>query len=166
MYDGGGLFRRGSIYYVMLNFDCCFCQWGSDALVFVAPSPLGPWSPQSAAALAAISAGAAESGLAAGAGTLNATRAIDVGVEVGDAAWSSSRGAAVPPANWSNEVNFCADGQQPPPHVPDMTINPCSQDKVAGVNFTIPAQQFGVAVLANSSGGDAAILYAAQLFSQ
>ena len=76
---GGGMFRRGDIYYVMLSFDCCcewshttdnkviiaehviyvlscatVCQWGSDALVFVAPSPLGPWAPQTDSNLAAI----------------------------------------------------------------------------------------------------------------
>ncbi len=69
-----------------------------------------------------------------------------------------------PPANWSNEVNFCADGRQPPSHVPDMTVNPCSQDNVAGVNFTIPAQQFAVATLANASGGSPALLYFGERF--
>ena len=84
------MFRRGSLVYVMLGFDCCFCQWGGDSLVFRAPSPLGPWTPQQAGA-------------------------------------HERSGADVPPANWSNEVNYCGDGTQPPTHVADMTINPCSQ---------------------------------------
>lgn len=58
-YDGGGMFRRSNVYYVMLSFDCCFCTWGSDALVFVAGSPLGPWAPQSPPALRAIHEAAA-----------------------------------------------------------------------------------------------------------
>jgi len=45
-YDGGGMFKYRNLYFVMLSSDCCFCQWGSDALVFVAPTPLGPWTPQ------------------------------------------------------------------------------------------------------------------------
>ena len=49
-YDGGGMWRFGAKVYVQLSFDCCFCDWGSDALVFSAPSPLGPWAPQGAAA--------------------------------------------------------------------------------------------------------------------
>ena len=107
-YDGGGMFWRGATYYAMLSFDCCFCQWGSDALVFTAPAALGPWTPQRAAALDA---------------------------------------APVPPANWTNEVNPCADGRKPPATVPDFHINPCSQADVQGTNFTVPAQQFGVATL-------------------
>jgi hypothetical protein len=52
-YDGGGMWRSGSRVYAMLSFDCCFCDWGSDALVFSAPSPLGPWAPQPSAPAAA-----------------------------------------------------------------------------------------------------------------
>ncbi|CAF1631585.1 unnamed protein product, partial [Rotaria magnacalcarata] len=30
-YGVGGMFKRKGIYYTMLSYDCCFCQWGSDA---------------------------------------------------------------------------------------------------------------------------------------
>ena len=60
---------------------------------------------------------------------------------------------------------MCADGRQPPSHVENMYINPCSQDDVNGVNFTIPAQQFHVLTLRNASkDGDPAILYYGQRF--
>jgi hypothetical protein len=45
------------------------------------------------------------------------------------------------------ETNYCADGHEPPQHVADMTVNPCSPTNPYGMNFTIPAQQFNVAVL-------------------
>lgn len=72
--------------------------------------------------------------------------------------------APVPPASWPNEVNLCADGRQPPENVANMNINPCSQDDVNGVNFTIPAQQFNVITLRNESGGVPAILYYGERF--
>jgi len=31
-----------------------------------------------------------------------------------------------PPANWTNEVDFCSDGLEPPAHVDSMNINPCT----------------------------------------
>ena len=243
-YDGGGMFRRGSVYTVMLSFDCCFCVWGSDALVFVAGSPLGPWAPQSPAALRAIHEGAAAalattapaggacSLTGAWAGKLagqpltdpvihvahdpvtNAVRvtgAVTAGAQffpangslvfphfpgygpvlVGVAGafngsadgcaqltwqppytprgsywckWPACAPPPVPPGNWSNEVNPCADGRNPPATVASMFINPCSQNDVNGTRFTIPAQQFGVAVLANSSGGAPAIWYFGERF--
>lgn len=242
-YDGGGMFVRGGTYYVMLSFDCCFCSWGSDALVFTAPSPLGPWAPQAAPAPRALAGAAASllslslppSGAAAAAamaatqeppravggapcnftgpwsGVLGgqpvgppnlelaedgaairvsgavATDAIfhaenaslvfpdfpGYGLLVGRVSAFAGSGdacsridwvdyspansfwcrhpdctvAPVPPANWTNEVNACADGRNPPEGVADMHINPCSQNNAYGLNFTIPAQQFGVAVL-------------------
>jgi hypothetical protein len=248
-YDGGGMFRRGSVYYIMLSFDCCFCTWGSDALVFVAGSPLGPWAPQSPPALRAIHVTAAAAlspppqhprdsacnltGAWAGklAGqpitdpvihlahdlTTNAvavTGAVTTSAQyfpgnsslvfphfpgygpvlVGVAgAYNGSSGSGVPcsqvswqppytpqgsfwckwpqcapppipPANWSNEVNPCANGLNPPSHVADMYTNPCSSTGVFGTNFTVPAQQFGVAVLRNDSGGDPAIWYFGERF--
>ena len=274
-YDGGGMMRRGAVYYVFLSFDCCFCSWGSDALVFVAPGPLGPWAPQSKAAVERITRAAAVT--AARASSLRepntqAASALEIGSDLaprsraaittttaaagcdlsGD--WSGSLNNApisapslflshdtatnivhvtggvdtigtyfaannslvfnafpgvapvsligrvgpfngssdacsnlswlppytppnsywcrypacsvpvAPPANWSNEVNFCADGTQPPVSLPDMTINPCSQGDVRGTAFTIPAQQFGVSTLANSSGGESAFLYFGERF--
>lgn len=247
-YDGGGMFQRGSVYYVMLSFDCCFCTWGSDALVFVAGSPLGPWAPQSPPALRAIhlAAAAAATPPAAAAlaaapqcnltgawagklagqpmtdpvihvvhnpvtNTVGVTGAVTTsaqfypangslvfpnfpgfGVLVGVAgAYNSSAGdfcsqltwqppytpqgsfwckwpicapPPIPPANWTNEVNPCADGKNPPLHVASMFINPCSQANVFGTNFTIPAQQFGVAVLRNDSGTESAYWYFGERF--
>jgi hypothetical protein len=247
-YDGGGMFRRGHIYYVMLSFDCCFCSWGSDALVFVAASPLGPWAPQSPSALRAIHEAAAAPLLplpgstssdtgsscnltGAWAGKLAghpmtdptihiihdiATNAVRVtgavttdaqffpansslvfpdfpgfGTLVGIATpyngstvecteltwappyvpngsfwckWPVCAPPPIPPANWTNEVNPCGDGKNPPLSVANMFINPCSPTNVYGVNFTIPAQQFGVAVLHNSSGGADAIWYFGERF--
>ena len=248
-YDGGGMFRRGDVYYVMLSFDCCFCQWGSDALVFVAPSPLGPWSPQSPQALASIHAAAAlrrnrvasAAGLACNltgswSGSLGGapiqqpnlflTHDLETGVVSvtggvtttatyfpGNASivFNSFPGVApvsligvvgpynnsasdpcsqlswqapyqppgsywcryptchvplAPPANWTNEVNYCADGTQPPVSVASMYINPCSQLDVNGVNFTIPAQQFSVSTLPNVTTveGDPAFLYFGERF--
>ena len=43
--EGGGMFERDGLYYVMLGSDCCFCQWGGSARVFVAKDPLGDWTP-------------------------------------------------------------------------------------------------------------------------
>lgn len=241
-YDGGGMFRRGSVYYVMLSFDCCFCTWGSDALVFVAGSPLGPWAPQSPPALRAIHLAAAAAITpppstdanadtylggqcnltGAWAGKLTgqpltdpvihlvhdpATNAVAITGAVvttaqyfpsnsslvfphfpnygpvlvglagnynGSAApcsqltweppyspqgsfwckWPICAPPPIPPANWTNEVNPCGNGLNPPLTVPDMHVNPCSPTDVYGTNFTIPAQQFGVAVLRNDSGGE------------
>lgn len=248
-YDGGGMLKRGVVYYVMLSFDCCFCVWGSDALVFVAGSPLGPWAPQSSTALrtihqAAAAAAAVTSAHArvagqdscsltgAWAGKLAgqpitepvihlvhdlATNAVSVTgavtttaqffpansslvfthfpnygpVLVGTAGpyngstidcsqitwdppysppgsfwckWPECAPSPLPPANWTNEVNPCGDGKNPPAHVADMNINPCSQSDVYGTNFTIPAQQFGIAVLRNDSGGDDAVWYFGERF--
>ena len=71
-----------------------------------------------------------------------------------------------PPANWANEVNFCAGGFEPPAHVDNMFINPCSQNDVSGTNFSVPAQQFSVSTLSNHSGGEGppAILYFGERF--
>lgn len=43
-YDGGGIFKRKGIYYTLLSYDCCFCQWGSDARIFSSHSMLGDWA--------------------------------------------------------------------------------------------------------------------------
>ena len=247
-YDGGGMFKRGATYYVMLSFDCCFCSWGSDALVFTAPAPLGPWTPQTpraAAAVAQVPASlpaprAAASGVCNFSGAWSGVLAghpigppelqlafspVDGAVRVSGAAsaaghyvganasivfpsfpgyaagmlvglvsafggsanpcsridwldftpagsyWCRHQDcgvAPVPPANWTNEVNPCADGRNPPEGVADMHINPCSQDAVYGTNFTIPAQQFNVAVLTGVStspnGNDTALLFFGEHF--
>jgi len=253
-YDGGGMWRSGSRVYAMLSFDCCFCDWGSDALVFSAPSPLGPWAPQPSAPAAAalppatlrqllplppplVAAAAAPGGagaacdlsgdwsgslggapitpadlhLAQAGAAVTVTGAVRtaakyfaanaslvfaafpgmdaplvgaVGAFPGSAdacsmlSWlppytpagsfwcryPACAPAVVPPANYSNEVNLCADGRQPPATVADMTINPCSQLNVSGTRFTIPAQQFNVLTLRNDSGGPPAVLYYGERF--
>lgn len=43
--EGGGMFKRGSLYYYMTGTDCCFCTWGGDARFWTSYDPLGPWSP-------------------------------------------------------------------------------------------------------------------------
>ena len=46
---GGGIFynEKYNKYYVMIGSDCCFCQWGGDAIVFIAnDSPLNKWDLQ------------------------------------------------------------------------------------------------------------------------
>ena len=45
-YEGGGSFYRkeNNKYYTMLGSDCCFCEWGADAKVFIADeSPMNEW---------------------------------------------------------------------------------------------------------------------------
>jgi hypothetical protein len=44
--EGGGIFRRGDLYYFMAGSGCCYCAGGGGAMVFVAPHPLGPWQYQ------------------------------------------------------------------------------------------------------------------------
>ncbi|UJR16508.1 hypothetical protein I4U23_003410 [Adineta vaga] len=43
-YNGGGMFKRKEFYYTMLSFDCCFCQWGSDARIYRSNKILGNWT--------------------------------------------------------------------------------------------------------------------------
>ena len=72
--EGGGIFKKGSLYYYMTGAcgdfciarretlrclrhppppflwvsagtDCCFCTWGGDARFWTAYDPLGPWHP-------------------------------------------------------------------------------------------------------------------------
>jgi hypothetical protein len=38
------LFRRGETYYALFDSTCCFCPQGSGAKVFIADSPLGPYT--------------------------------------------------------------------------------------------------------------------------
>jgi hypothetical protein len=45
-FEGGGMFYRSGIYYIMAGTDCCYCQWGASAIYFTSPSPLGPWTEQ------------------------------------------------------------------------------------------------------------------------
>ncbi|CAF1593920.1 unnamed protein product, partial [Adineta steineri] len=41
---------------------------------------------------------------------------------------------------------YCADGKVSPGHLDGMNINPCSFNDPYGTNFTVPAQQFNVAI--------------------
>ena len=43
--EGGGMFKRGDLYYYMTGTDCCFCTWGGDARFWTAYDALGPWHP-------------------------------------------------------------------------------------------------------------------------
>ena len=226
--DGGGMMKRDGTYFVMLSFDCCFCSWGSDALVFTAPTPLGPWQPQAAQprpqaaqpiralpqapAAAACNFTGAWSGVLAGspikrpnlflAESDGSAIAVSGAVSVSGSYFAENSSVAfynfpgyaphtlvgsvsafngtgdscsqiswldfdppgsfwckspacgpheIPPANWTNEMNTCADGTNPPRSVPNMYMNPCSQDDVYGTNFTIPAQMFSLATLRNVS---------------
>lgn len=233
-YDGGGILKRKNKYYVMLSFDCCFCQWGSDALVFVSDHPLGPWVPQTSTAASKrsssdtwISPSIASSpsspscnltgswsgvfpgdniapptlamyhygnntvqltGASSSIGTYNPSNNSVIfpifpgysnGTLVGQVSayndtlqdkcsnilWLNYNPngtywckypvctpPVVPPANWTNEVNLCSTGLNPPESVQSMYINPCSQYNVNGPNFTIPSQQFNIATFTNSTG--------------
>ena len=46
--EGWGMFKRGSVFYYLTGHGDCVGAMGSDALVFTAPHPLGPWSADAA----------------------------------------------------------------------------------------------------------------------
>eukprot|EP00047_Mylnosiga_fluctuans_P011891 m.23481 g.23481 ORF g.23481 m.23481 type:complete len:528 (-) comp3908_c0_seq1:135-1718(-) len=239
-YDGGGVVKHAGRYFVMLSFDCCFCQWGSDALVFVATSPIGTWLPQPRVArprspfpsIGTVLGASTGRGLSLGgdprsalcnlngswsgvlggqtlpdvpnvvllqaAGSPDVTIFVDGQATVFAVGTVYANGSIVIPqfpghgllegllgpaegapdpcariswvdysppgsywcrypqcraeANWTNEVNYCADGAMPPASVPNMFFNPCSLDNIGGTNFTIPAQQFNIATLYTPTG--------------
>ena len=41
--EGWGMFKRESVYYYLTGHGDCVGAMGSDALVFTAPHPLGPY---------------------------------------------------------------------------------------------------------------------------
>jgi len=43
-YEGGGVFKVDKTFYTMLGTDCCYCQWGADALLLATNNPLGNWT--------------------------------------------------------------------------------------------------------------------------
>jgi len=45
--EGGFLFKRRSMYYVVYGSCCCACRQGSGAVVYSASNISGPWTPQS-----------------------------------------------------------------------------------------------------------------------
>lgn len=44
--EGGVLFKRSGVYYIMAGSCCCFCRGGSGAVVYSAASLSGPWTRQ------------------------------------------------------------------------------------------------------------------------
>jgi len=44
--EGEVLFKRGGIFYLLMGQCCCFCQSGTNLLVFTASHPLGPYTQQ------------------------------------------------------------------------------------------------------------------------
>ena len=40
------MFRRGSLYYLLMGSGCCDCKGGGTTWVYIAPAPLGPWKLQ------------------------------------------------------------------------------------------------------------------------
>lgn len=44
--EGILMFKRDELYYVMIGPCCCFCAEGSDVLVYISSSPLGPYEQQ------------------------------------------------------------------------------------------------------------------------
>jgi hypothetical protein len=42
--EAPAMFRRGGLYYALFDSNCCFCERGSGARVYVATSPLGPYT--------------------------------------------------------------------------------------------------------------------------
>eukprot|EP00755_Sulcionema_specki_P038027 Sspe_Gene.110109::Locus_90443_Transcript_1_1_Confidence_1.000_Length_1157::g.110109::m.110109 len=46
-YEGGGIFERDGVWYVMFGKGCCFCSRGGSSRVYVARGPLGPYTFQS-----------------------------------------------------------------------------------------------------------------------
>jgi hypothetical protein len=41
--EAPAMFKRNGMYYAVFGKTCCFCPEGSDARVFIADKPLGPW---------------------------------------------------------------------------------------------------------------------------
>lgn len=42
--EGPSMFKRGSIYYLLVGVGCCACLGGSNIVYYTAPSPLGPFT--------------------------------------------------------------------------------------------------------------------------
>ena len=45
--EATSMFKRNALYYVLFDTACCFCAGGSGARVYVASSPLGPYTQRS-----------------------------------------------------------------------------------------------------------------------
>ncbi|MGB3465963.1 MAG: family 43 glycosylhydrolase [Cyclobacteriaceae bacterium] len=41
--EAGSMFRKDGIYYLLTDYTCCFCNFGSGARVYTASNPLGPY---------------------------------------------------------------------------------------------------------------------------
>ena len=42
--EAGSMFKRKSIYYLLTDYTCCFCNQGAGARVYMADDPLGEWT--------------------------------------------------------------------------------------------------------------------------
>ena len=198
--EGGGIFRRGGLYYYVTGTDCCFCAWGADVRFWTARAPLGPWHPGVAPPLPSWrcyleGAWTATAGLPDAGGNFsltivqpggwnnftastNGTGWVDqftgyvhlAAPGLGDArgVLTSADGAgpgcdrvrwygaesfmwcragvvcAQPSFYDAPELNPCQDGAAPNEAARD---NPCDPGHETGVNFTIPAQMYNVALV-------------------
>ena len=52
--EGVVMFKRGGLYYVGFGRCCCFCGEGTNAELFMAASPLGPYAPAGSLATAGV----------------------------------------------------------------------------------------------------------------
>ncbi|MEO9869407.1 family 43 glycosylhydrolase [Ekhidna sp.] len=41
--EAGSMFKREGLYYLLTDYTCCFCNYGSGARVYTAKDPLGPY---------------------------------------------------------------------------------------------------------------------------
>ena len=42
--EGPAMFKRKGVYYLLVGVGCCACKGGSNVIVYVAPTPLGPFT--------------------------------------------------------------------------------------------------------------------------
>ncbi len=41
--EAGAMFKRNNIYYLLTDYTCCFCTWGTGVRVYTATNPMGPY---------------------------------------------------------------------------------------------------------------------------
>ena len=41
--EAGSMFKQGGLYYLLTDYTCCFCNFGSGARVYTSKNPLGPY---------------------------------------------------------------------------------------------------------------------------
>lgn len=42
--EGPAMFTRNGVYYILVGVGCCACKGGSNVVVYMAPSPMGPYT--------------------------------------------------------------------------------------------------------------------------